>query len=1359
MKKFYLGIDIGTDSVGMACTDENYRLLRAKGKDLWAVRLFDEAKSASDRRVFRANRRRLERRKQRIDLLQEIFSPFMDDDLFFLRLNNSGFWEEDKDKRLSSRYSLFADPSYTDKDFYAQYPTIFHLRLELVQPSCASHDLRLYYLALHHIVKYRGHFLFEGEKMDDVADIRALFDTLNTVADETMEDPLLYFTPEQAVTFRKIAMDENKRLKEKQRDCFAALGCDSPVRKELVSLMLGAKVKAESIFGIEYEERYKGEKISFKELSEEEFEGKADVYEDGHFALLQAARAVYNDILFEKVLQGNQYISGAMVSVYEKHKSDLALLKRFIKTQFSADVYRRVFKSDSESANYANYIGYTKPKKIKKSVPKCKKEDFYKFLKKILEEHKAVMSDTETYAYIVNGIEKGDFLPKILNEDNGLFPHQINGIELDRILVNLCKEYPAFACADPDGFTPAEKIRKIFSFRIPYYVGPLNNFHEGKGGNSWIVRREGRITPWNFDDMVDKEASNEKFIRRMTKKCSYLYGKDVLPKCSMIYQKYNVLNQINKLKINEHPIDVQLKQRIFNELFLCQKKITKKRIAAWLAEIGAITKEERKDVSISGIDAEEFDASMNSYLTLKKILGDFVDLRPEVCEDIILLHTLNTDKKIVEESILARYGNEPVIRENIKALKGITSFKDFGRLSKELLCEISGGEDPVTGAQYTILGELYDTNLCFNELLNDGKYAFAREIERANAGHSSIVTYDDVAQLYVSPMVRRGIWQALLMADEYVGAVGRAPDKIFIEVTRGEDKEKKRTVSRRDQLLELYKGLPKDCRDIDDLVNALKGETNARLRQERLYLYYMQLGRCAYTGELIRLDELNTDLYDVDHIFPRSFSKDDSLDNKVLVLRRKNAEKADIYPLPSGFTDQQKFWKLLKDKNLMSDKKYALLTRTRELDEGDFREFLNRQLVVTSQTVKAVAELLRLRYGEQGTKIVYSKAKNVSDFRQRFSIVKCRETNDLHHARDAYLNVVVGNVYDTKFTCPKDYFYLKDDAWREYSLKTLYKYNVKGAWNAEESLNTVLETLQKPSMAVTKYTYRRKGEFYGQQPLSRTKKGVAAPRKGVFPYDQTDKYGGYRSLKISYFAVVQCTDKKGKTVRRLVAVPVLTDCQKGDDREKLQRFLADQGIRNAKVLLPKVKIGTLISLNGTPARIAGTTGGGIRLHNAVQWFTDGKTDKYVKNLAKLVERKRRGELSAEESGSNEFVMETNRNGEVKLCIDRAGNLSLYQSILAKLNGKIYSGISTTRTFAEKLENKKSVFCALTVLQQAEVLMQIVNFMKCNAVLSDLSLLKDGASCGKITMKYDITDVDIAVIHQSPCGLTERVRKI
>ena len=45
-KNYYLGLDMGTSSVGWAVTDENYNLLRAKGKDLWGIREFEEAKTA-----------------------------------------------------------------------------------------------------------------------------------------------------------------------------------------------------------------------------------------------------------------------------------------------------------------------------------------------------------------------------------------------------------------------------------------------------------------------------------------------------------------------------------------------------------------------------------------------------------------------------------------------------------------------------------------------------------------------------------------------------------------------------------------------------------------------------------------------------------------------------------------------------------------------------------------------------------------------------------------------------------------------------------------------------------------------------------------------------------------------------------------------------------------------------------------------------------------------------------------------------------------------------------------------------------------------------------------------------------------
>lgn len=36
-KPYYLGLDMGTNSVGWAVTDQQYNLLKAKGKDLWGM--------------------------------------------------------------------------------------------------------------------------------------------------------------------------------------------------------------------------------------------------------------------------------------------------------------------------------------------------------------------------------------------------------------------------------------------------------------------------------------------------------------------------------------------------------------------------------------------------------------------------------------------------------------------------------------------------------------------------------------------------------------------------------------------------------------------------------------------------------------------------------------------------------------------------------------------------------------------------------------------------------------------------------------------------------------------------------------------------------------------------------------------------------------------------------------------------------------------------------------------------------------------------------------------------------------------------------------------------------------------------
>lgn len=66
MEDYYIGLDIGTDSIGWAVTDTNYNLQKFKGNAMWGIRLLEESKTAEERRIFRSARRRTQRNKFRI---------------------------------------------------------------------------------------------------------------------------------------------------------------------------------------------------------------------------------------------------------------------------------------------------------------------------------------------------------------------------------------------------------------------------------------------------------------------------------------------------------------------------------------------------------------------------------------------------------------------------------------------------------------------------------------------------------------------------------------------------------------------------------------------------------------------------------------------------------------------------------------------------------------------------------------------------------------------------------------------------------------------------------------------------------------------------------------------------------------------------------------------------------------------------------------------------------------------------------------------------------------------------------------------------------------------------------------------
>ena len=176
MKNYSIGLDIGTNSVGWAVINEDtYKVLKKGNNKLWGVETFASANQAKDRRLKRSSRRRYNRRKERIKILQEIFSEEInkEDSNFFQKL------EELKFEYSEKRVPIIDCEKKNIKEYYKKYPTIYHLRKHLVN-SAEKEDIRLVYLAIHHIIKYRGNFLYESNfnvnNINFINNLKSLFE-------------------------------------------------------------------------------------------------------------------------------------------------------------------------------------------------------------------------------------------------------------------------------------------------------------------------------------------------------------------------------------------------------------------------------------------------------------------------------------------------------------------------------------------------------------------------------------------------------------------------------------------------------------------------------------------------------------------------------------------------------------------------------------------------------------------------------------------------------------------------------------------------------------------------------------------------------------------------------------------------------------------------------------------------------------------------------------------------------------------------------------------------------------------------------------------------------------------------------
>lgn len=1318
---YFIGLDIGTDSVGWAVTDPDYHVLKANQKALWGVRLFDSAETAAKRRSFRIGRRRLERRKQRIQWLQMLFDEEISrvDPAFFQRMKESKWIEEDK-QGVSGPYALFSDEKFTDVEYYKKYPTIYHLRYALLTED-GPFDVRLVYLALHHIIKNRGHFLLNTEVVGEGATFSDASDALRAYL---LEEYGIEFTPNTEL-FETHLKDRNITKTKKA----TALRKDAGLQKkdamlwEMMNLLAGGKSKLAILF---QDENLKNADPDSVELGGEVNEEKLSAVLGDRLELLLKIKALYDWAVLDDILGGHQYLSEAKVNCYQKHRDDLALLKKEVIAAIPAK-YTEIFHKERDKLN--NYVAYIGNGKFH-----CKDEDFRKYLTKHL---KAIQNPSEGVQRILTELEQGSFLPKQVVKENSVIPHQVHRREIQDILTKAEGYLPFLRARDADGISVSEKILSIFDYHIPYYVGPLNP----NSPYSWVERTAEPIYPWNFDRVVNSEASAEKFILRMTSKCTYI-KEDVLPKDSLLYSEFMALNALNTLCINGKRVSPEVKQKIYHGLFLKSKTINYKALNRYLLKNGIC---QETDV-LSGLDSE-FKANMKAYSDFQSILERTGDT--EMVEDIIRRIVLfGEDRKLLHAYVEKTYGHV-LSKEDIRYVCG-KQYSGWGKLSREFLTELYH-VDPDTGEAMSIIEMLRRTNCNLMELLS-GKYTFRDAVKAWNEEHHSAGTQsvkDMVDETYASPAVKRAILQAIAIVDELVKIMGKRPPKrIFVEMARGPE-EKKRTVSRKNELINLYKSCQKEA---PELCSSLETLSEDKLRQDRLYLYYTQMGRCMYSGEPITLSSLFAkDYCDIDHIFPRSKVKDDSLDNRVLVKKNLNQGKENKYPIAQEIrTEMRPFWESLKKRGFISAKKYDRLIRSTTFAEEELAGFINRQLVETRQSSKIVADILEKRCGD-ATEVVYVKAGNVSEFRQKadrditgqmlsYDFVKCREVNDLHHAKDAYLNIVVGNVYHVKFT-KNPLQYIRSREGENYTLNHLFQHKVERngeiAWlpGPDGSMATVRKTMRKNNVLTTRKLYEKGGELYDQKIVPQGKGQIPIKSKGNrMPREQ---YGGYNKLAGTYYCLVE-HGKEGKRKRSLEDIMLMDEPKYRADPEAYCR--ESLKLIDPRILIKEIRRDSLLSYHGFKLNLSGRTNDRITCKNFCQLILEPEMNFYVKAVGKWLKE-------------NEAV----QGGILPGRVTQSQNVALYDKLVEKLQNRVY-GIKYAGV-AEKLGSNKAQFTQLDLKKQCEVLLMMLRlFSNSNASGANLKLLSMSTATGRLEISKNLSKEGaetVTWINQSVTGVFEQ----
>ena len=983
-------------------------------------------------------------------------------------------------------------------------------------------------------------------------------------------------------------------------------------------------------------------------------------------------------------------ISDAMVNIYESHKKDLRTLKE-VMLKIEKKEYDEMFKPTSKSiVNYYNYVNPV-------ACSGDKTDGFYKYVKKAI-----VKSDDPRKDEILEKIANETFMLKQTSKNNAYIPYQMQKDELIKILNHQEKYYPVLK-------ENRDKIISILEFRIPYYYGPL----DGNKQFGWLIKKKGkeneRILPWNHQEIVDVQETAAQFIKKLTNYCTYLPIEKVMPQKSLTCSMYEVLSEVNKIRIDGKLLPIDTKNRLIEDLFFKRKTVKEKDLINWLKQNQLTVGE------ITGYQKEKaFSSSLAPWIDFKEIFDEINDSNYDLIEKIIEDMTIFNEGSILKERLKKAYNLDQNKVKKIMKLK----YSGWSRLSKKLINGIRA--DNKFGSSVSILDVMKESHMALMEIINDQDLGFKQIIEKENfKNETGSFEYEDIENLAGSPALKRGIWQTLQVIEEIKNYMGHEPKNIYIEFAR-EEQEKVRTTTRVKKLKSIYNDI-KNQLDVHgkEVYSNLNKQDEKSSIEKRLYLYYTQLGKCMYSGESLDIDKLSN--YEIDHIFPRTLTSDDSLDNLVLVKKKENQRKLDDLVLPLEIKNKMEvFWKKLYDNGLITQTKYYRLMRD-EFRRDQIDKFINRQLVETRQIIKHVANIIENHY--EDTKVFTVRANLSHEFREKYGIYKNRNVNDFHHAHDAYIACIIGRYIQIRFPgLEAKYVYgqymqnvkkTKNNIDKEnhgFIINSM-KYECidedtgEVIWNPERILDHI-KCFNYRDVYITKKLDTNNRELFNVTILPNDKNSEKGKTKATIPVNKlrsnVRKYGGFSGLQSDIVAI---EGKKGKKIdRRLINLPILLRYASIEDQCK---YIMENNKYSDVKIIKKIKKNQLIEIDGGLYYLSSAT----ELVNAHQLILNNKENEIIFEINNAMIK-------------NDYSYFENR--EIKIT-------KLYNLLCDKMK-KYYPKY---KRIYEKILTKNIDFSILEI------------DLKCRVILEVLKILKAGAINGNLKFDpYNMTDREGRLSKQS-----------